>query len=134
MSPTLVRFGRWAVRAEPEKTRSAYADRVSATSRCGCNICKNYEAVRDAIFTAEARDLLKDLGVDYRRETEMVHSHRIARGRHAYDGWFHLFGTIESGRDAYAARGELFARELEPLTDALSFGFTSRVRGAAPPF
>jgi hypothetical protein len=90
--------------------------------------------VRDDIFTAEARDLLKDLGVDYRRETEMVHSHRIARGRHAYDGWFHLFGTIESGRDAYAARGELFARELEPLTDALSFGFTSRVRGAAPPF
>lgn len=128
MSPNLVRFGRWTVRAEPEKTRAAYAGLVAASERCGCNICKNYQAARDRVFAGEPLALLTQLGVDLTREIEILHTHRIARGRHAYQGWFHLFGSIESGKDAYVPRGpETFAVELEASGEAVSFGFTTRL-------
>jgi hypothetical protein len=62
------------------------------------------------------------------REIEVVHTHRISRGKHAYEGWFHLFGIIDAGRDAFVPRGDLYAVELEPCGDTLSLGFTSRLR------
>ena len=127
----LVRFGRWTLRAEPEKTRAAYAGLVAASERCGCNICKNWEAARVDVFGDEARALFAELGVDYTREIAVVHTHRIARGRHAYEGWFHVFGVMESGRDAYVPRGDLFAVELEPCGETLSLGFTARLRGVS---
>ena len=127
----LVRFGRWTLRAEPEKTRAAYAGLMSASERCGCNICKNFQAARDRVFGDEARALFLELGVDYTREVEVVHTHRISRGRHAYEGWFHLFGIVEGGRDAYVPRGDFFAVELEPCGPTLSLGFTARLRGVS---
>jgi hypothetical protein len=127
----LVRFGRWTLRAEPEKTRSAYAGLVAASERCGCNICKNFQVAREQVFGHEARALLAELGVDFAREIEVVHTHRIARGRHAYEGWFHLFGILESGRDAYVPRGDFFAVELEACGETLSLGFTARLRGVS---
>jgi site-specific DNA-methyltransferase (adenine-specific) len=128
MPTTLVRFGRWTVRAEPAKTRAAYTGLVAASERCGCNICKNYQGARERIFDLEARAVLDQLGIDYRREIEVLHTHRIARGRHAYEGWFHLFGAIEAGRDARVHRGgDAYALELEPCGESLSFGFTSRL-------
>jgi hypothetical protein len=127
----LVRFGRWTIRAEPEKTRAAYEGLLGASERCGCNICKNYVAAREQVFGEDAQALMAQLGVDWRREIDVVHTHRIARGRHAYEGWFHLFGAIDSGRDAYVPRGDLFAQELEPCGDTLSLGFTARLRGVS---
>src|SRR5512140_348540 len=128
MPQTLVRFGRWTVRAEPEKTRAAYTGLVAASERCGCNICRNYQAARDQVFGDEPRALLGQLGIDPTREIEVLHTHRIARGRHAYQGWFHLFGALESGKDAYVPRGpEAFALELEACGEQLSFGFTTRL-------
>ncbi len=129
---SLVRFGRWTVRAEPEKTRAAYTGVIAASERCGCNICKNYEAARERVFGDQPRALLEPLGIDWRREIEILHTHRIARGRHAYQGWFHLFGAIESGRDACVPRGgDVFAVELEECGDTVSFGFTSQLRGVS---
>jgi hypothetical protein len=127
----LVRFGRWTLRAEPDKTLAAYVGLVAASERCGCNICKNFQAAREQIFGEEARALFEQLGVDRTREIEVAHTHRIARGRHAYEGWFHLFGVIDSGRDAYVPRGDLFAVELEPCGETLSVGFTSHLRGVS---
>jgi hypothetical protein len=127
MPAPLVRFGRWTVRAEPEKTRAAYQSLVAASERCGCNICKNYQAARERVFGAEAQELLRQLGIDGTREVEILHTHRISRGRHAYQGWFHLFGALESGKDAYVPRGDAFALEVEGCGDSLSFGFTSRL-------
>ena len=128
MPSPLVHFGRWTVRAEPEKTRAAYAGLVPAAERCGCNICKNYQAARDQAFGEEALALFAQLGIDSTREIEVLHTHRIARGRHAYQGWFHLFGSIESGKDAYVHRGgDAYALELEPCGEGVSFGFTTRL-------
>jgi hypothetical protein len=127
---TLVRFGRWSLRPDREKTRAAYA-RLSGGSaeQCGCNICKNYVAARDGVWGAGVRRVLDQLGIDYRREAEVLHQHRIAEGRHAYSGRFHFIGAIESGRDAAAPRGNgLFALELEPAKDGLSLGFTARTQ------
>jgi hypothetical protein len=125
-----VRFGRWSLRPDRDKTREAYAQLPSGSAeKCGCNICKNYAAAREEVFDGEARRVLDLLGIDYRREAEVLHQHRIAEGRHAYSGRFHFIGAIESGRDAAAPRGNgLFALELEPANERVSFGFTARTQ------
>ena len=132
---SLVRFGRWTVRCDVGKTRAAYALTTGCAEQCGCTICKNFVAARDSVYPAEVKRLFEELGIDIQRESEVVHSHRIARGRHSYSGWFYLFGTIESGRDARVPRGDLFALELEAAGDDFSLGFSPRapsVRAAAP--
>ena len=130
----LVRFGRWTVRCDVEKTREAYLAETGCAERCGCTICKNFITARGLVYPPEARALFLQLGLDYCRELEVVHSHRIAPGRHAYSGWFHFFGTIESGRDAQVPRGDLFALELESVSDDFSLGFTARVARHTPAF
>ena len=130
---SLVRFGRWTVRADPARTRAAYVHAIAASEECGCNVCKNYIAARDNAFSAEARAVFDAVGVDRRREIEVYHTRRVARGRHAYEGWFHLFGAIESGRDAFVARPGVpgqpatFVRDLEPCGDGVSLGFTAHL-------
>ncbi len=122
----LVRFGRWTVQCDPEKTRQAYLSQTGCAERCGCTICKNFIAARGKIYSAEVRALFGQLGVDPVRELEVVHTHRISRGRHAYSGWFHFFGSIESGRDAQVPRGDLFTLELEAAGAACALGFSAK--------
>jgi hypothetical protein len=89
-------------------------------------MCKNYQAAREGVFTQDARVLFERLGIDWHREIEVLHTHRIARGRHAYEGLFHLFGKLEGGKDAHVPRGGgVFAVELEACGDTMSLGFTT---------
>ena len=123
-----VRFGRWTLAAEPEKTRAAYGRVQGAPERCGCNICKNFIQARESAYPSDLRQLLDELGIDYRLESELWHSHRVALGRHLYGGAFHFVGAIQDGHEA-AVRQEngLYILELASVSAALKIGFSTRI-------
>jgi hypothetical protein len=57
-------------------------------------------AARHQAYPSEALAIFEQLGIDNRKESEIWHTHRDEFGLHHYGGFFHLVGTIESGKDA----------------------------------
>jgi hypothetical protein len=130
-----IRFARWTLSAESERTRKAYSCVRGAPERCGCNICKNFIAARDRAYPSDLRQLLDQLGIDYRCEAELWHSHRTAPGHHQYAGAFHFVGTIEDGSEAAALQDNgLYIMELVSMSAAFEIGFSTRITKAQQPF
>lgn len=61
---------------------------------CVCNGCRNFRIARDRVFPADFLALLSDLGIDPRKDAEVVHYGANEPGMHMYDGWFHFLGTL----------------------------------------
>jgi hypothetical protein len=62
--------------------------------------------VRAQAYPPDVLVSLKELGVDYRKETELSHYARLPSGLHLYGGWFYVVGSIEDGPDAWIAVDE----------------------------
>jgi hypothetical protein len=125
-----LRFRRWVVSVDRRATELAYRDMSGeGAEACACSMCRNFVAVRDSLYPAEVRMLFEDLGVDHRRETEVMHYCREPSGLHHYGGWLLAVGTIEEGRDAYVPirPGGGFTLDPERIDRRLSLGFTSEV-------
>jgi hypothetical protein len=76
-------------------TRKAYETILAGgVETCECTGCKNFLAQRDTVFPDEVLSLFNDLGVDYKRDTEIYHTALLEPGLHLYGGWFHFVGTI----------------------------------------
>ena len=62
---------------------------------CGCADCRNFIASRENIYPGEVRKLFDELGIDYRKETEVLWRSRLENGLHQYGGKFHFPGRVE---------------------------------------
>lgn len=97
--PQMVRFDiqEWVLACDVEATRRIYAQITEGgANECVCDYCKNYALLRARVFPEPARALLAQLGIDWRREAEVMHYNREESGLHFYGGWFHFVGHIES--------------------------------------
>lgn len=100
--PTAMRsvsIGPWTVSVDAEATRAIHA-RLSAGEGepCGCPECRNFFAVAEETYPAEAKALFRELGAEPLFVSELSHLGRGADGRYGLVGWFHVVGTVEGPR------------------------------------
>lgn len=92
----------WKITYDYEATRKAYAQiNVGDPERCRCEHCLNFAAVRDEVYPREVREVFEEIGIDYRKESEVYHLYKISPGSHEYGGWFNFIGTVEYIDESY---------------------------------
>lgn len=126
MDSSIVKYRDWVFAVEKKVTAETYAEILSSgADTCPCNNCKNYTVFRDKVFPEEVLILFKELGVDFRKEVEIVDWETLSNGLHNISGWFHFKGEILGGKDCrnyYQSGG--YTLELTPITDNFSIGFS----------
>ena len=125
MDATIVKFKGWVFEVDKDLTQNTYQNLGHGGAEvCRCNDCKSYIAYREHVFSDAIKDLFQSLGVDYRKEVEIV-SYEVQPGNlNHVGGWFHSKGKILSGKDCVVslpAGGNTF--DLTKITENLSIGF-----------
>lgn len=125
MTTTTVKFREWTFEVDKTLTRQTYRNiSGSGADNCDCHNCKNYVAYRDKVFPQEITDLFEDIGINYRKEVEVLSYETLPNGLHHVGGWFHFKGQVSAGKDCripLPSGGHTF--DLTPITDIFSVGF-----------
>ncbi|MFC2113993.1 hypothetical protein ACFLRI_01445 [Bacteroidota bacterium] len=92
-----MKIGKWDVEYDRDATRTAYEKIENfCVEQCQCVYCKNFEAIRDKVYSEEFVNMLKDIGIDPRKEAEVYYIKAVDKNRHLYGGWFHFVGRYNS--------------------------------------
>jgi hypothetical protein len=93
---TTVPFKNFILIVDKELTQATY-DTVNEgdAENCTCSDCKNYTACKDIAFPQEVKSMLALLGIDYRKECEVMRVQKGDDGLHNYFGSFHFQGSIK---------------------------------------
>jgi hypothetical protein len=120
---TTIKYKDWDLTFDKEATRIAYdnLEKGSAES-CDCNDCKNFADNKDKIYPEEIRRLFDQLGIDFRKETEISHYCRQKDGLHHYGGWFHFKGQFEGKDCTIHLPSGGHTLELTPVAENFSIG------------
>jgi hypothetical protein len=129
-------YGCWKLSSDATATRTAYAKLTAGSpEECGCELCRNFAAQRNTIYSPAARALFEALGIRSCREAEIYHMGRVEFGRHLYGGWFHFVGFVVFRADAAKQVSEnVWRPDLESESENFGLGFTSRVHLVREPF
>ena len=129
-------FGRWTLQLDVESTRNAYSVLdVGSPEACGCYPCLNFAANREFNFPSAIRSFLDTAGIAIDREAEIQRYCHLESGLHSYGGWFHFFGAILSGGDAYVAiNDQTGTHDLYDFGSGALAGPTAKTAHAHPTF
>ncbi|GAB3292247.1 hypothetical protein ACFQT0_07300 [Hymenobacter humi] len=120
-----VKYKDWELIVDKELTEATYK-KVAAggADDCTCSNCKNYVAYREQVFPDEVLELFSELGVDYRRDVEIVSYEVLPNGNHHIGGWFHFKGRILAGDDCrLPLPSGGYSLKLKSITGNFSIGF-----------
>jgi len=121
---TTIKFKEWELTVDKELTEQTYKNvEIGGVESCTCNDCKNFSNNREKIYPQEIKNLLTELGVDYRKECEVWHYCKDEFGRHCYSGWFHFKGKFKGKSLSAPTPDTITTYDLTPITDAFSLGF-----------
>jgi hypothetical protein len=99
-----MQLGDQRIRYDRDATAEIYASsRTGWAERCGCAGCRNYLAQRDEIYPPLFKELLDRLGIDLRKEAEVVADGPLKSGLHHYGGWFFFVGEALTPSDSWEA-------------------------------
>lgn len=73
--------------------------RQGDNERCTCAPCISYIQYRERVYSPEFRALLLQLGVDWRRDSEVHYIGKASAGPELYGGCFHFVGNIRQAGD-----------------------------------
>ena len=112
-----LQIGGWSIKYDAALTKKAFDEiKRGDPERCGCTHCLNFIRIRKLVYPTEFLKLLKELAIDYTKETEVNHLCQIKEGWHLYSGWFHFVGELiskpldENGKIiSYKYQGEDFS-------------------------
>jgi hypothetical protein len=97
---------------------------ASGAETCECNDCKNYVTHRDKIFPEEVLELFNQLGIDYKKEVEIISYETLSNGLHHIGGWFHFKGRLLGGKDYRVPFSSgAFTVDLTVIAEDFSIGF-----------
>ncbi|WP_338790551.1 hypothetical protein [Bernardetia sp. MNP-M8] len=84
-----------------DRTKEVYDNiQFSNLFSCNCHGCRNFLVNRENIYPKEVLNLMIQLGIDYKKGSELHHICKIEIGKHLYGGWFHFKGRIlENGNE-----------------------------------
>jgi hypothetical protein len=121
----ILKYRDWEFEVDTLVTRRTY-ERIleSGAESCTCGDCRNYVASRDNVFPEEILRLFEDMGIDYRKEVEIITWEVLSNGRHQISGWFHFAGRVLKGKDyRIPLPGGGFTYELTKINDNFEIGF-----------
>lgn len=122
----IVKFRDWEFEVDRELTRQTYESVYgNIADSCVCNERKNYIAFRDKVFPDDVHKLFNELGIDYRKEVEMITWEILPNGLHNIEGWFHFKGRVLKGENCNVpiSGGRGFTIELTRIDDNFLIGF-----------
>jgi hypothetical protein len=121
---TIVTFGDWTLTVDYEVTKATYTSVVNGSAEdCKCGDCMNYIAHRDKVFPDEIKLLFDQLGVDYRKESEVWRMSKHKDGVHIYSGFLHFNGSFE-GKDCFVrSDGRNGTFSMTDINESFSVGF-----------
>jgi hypothetical protein len=124
----ITRIARWEIDHDPVMTAHCYALDVNY-SPCECIACRNFRAVGiDRAFPEPFRDLAQKLGIDLSKPAELAHIGCEPGTPCRSGGWFHLVGSVRSGRDFWRqANATAWLADGEACPGLSGFGFTERI-------
>ncbi|MBK8153868.1 MAG: hypothetical protein IPK61_13050 [Saprospiraceae bacterium] len=121
---TTIKFREWELIVDRELTKQTYQKvEIGGAESCECNDCKNFVHNRETIFPDEIKILFDNLGIDFKKDSEICHYCRQKDGLHFYGGWFHYKGQFK-GKDCTLPKGNNgYSLDLTPINDKFSIGF-----------
>jgi len=121
---TTIKYKDWNLTVDKEVTKNAYDSlTVGSAESCDCNDCKNFSANKDKVYPDEVKRLFDQLGIDYKKETEISHYCRQTNGLHHYGGWFHFKGQFKGKDCTVPLHAGGHTLDLTPVTENFSIGF-----------
>ena len=124
MPMTVFTFKDWVLTADQESTKSTYAVVENGSAEaCNCSDCLNYIQNRDNIFPEQVKHLFNQLGVNYRKESEVWRMCKENDSTHRYNVIFHFKGSFE-GTDSLVSVNGSETIKLNHITDSFKIGFT----------
>jgi hypothetical protein len=122
---TTIIFKNWTLIVDEDCTRSTYNSVNNGSAEdCSCVECLNYLQSRDIAFPEEIKSLFGQLGIDYKKESEIWRMCKEKDGYHRYSLIFHFMGSF-NGNDCstpYPSGGQMILTT--PITESFSIGFT----------
>ena len=96
MTMTEITYKSWKFQADKETTASTYASVTKGSADEDESIeGVNFSKQREKVYPEEIKTLFGQLGIDYKKETEVSHHVNLENGMHVYTGWFHFKGSFE---------------------------------------
>jgi hypothetical protein len=121
---TNLKFRDWEIIVDKQLTKSTYDKTIiGSADACICDECKNYTNYRDNVFPEEIKQFLKQLGVDYKKESEVCRYCKLENGLHHYGGWFHFKGQFNGKNCSIPLENGGYTFDLTLITDKFSIGF-----------
>lgn len=119
-----IKFRNWELIVNDELTKSTYEKvEIGNADSCVCNECKNYSNYRKNVFPEEIKNLFIEIGIDYRKESEVTRYCKQNNGLHLYGGWFHFKGEFIGKNCEVPVRENSFIFELTKIEENFSIGF-----------
>ncbi len=121
----IVKFKNWKFGVDRDLTIETYSNVIaSGAESCLCSDCENYIQNRENIFPEEIKTMFLNLGIDYKKEVEILSYQILPNGLHHVAGWFHFKGKIIDGKNCKRdVENESFQIELTAIDDNFSIGF-----------
>ncbi|MHA7100678.1 hypothetical protein [Roseivirga pacifica] len=124
MKEIQVDYRGWRLYSDKEKTEQAYKEfEHSGAESCACDYCKNFIAQRETLFPEEIKELLREVGVDYKKEIDVSELARLENGLHYYIGWFQFKGDFKGKDCTVSLSNSGYTFDLTQITDKFSIGF-----------
>lgn len=96
MPDPVIRLGELRIRYDRACNIEIYKTLVSpGPETCGCENCRVFVQMRNRFYPSDLRELLAELGIDYRKEVEVVTY--VGPGLPPLEGWYNFVGHIEAG-------------------------------------
>jgi hypothetical protein len=121
----IVKYRDWVLEVDRQETEAVYQQvEKNGTQSCGCDSCQYFETIADEVFPDEVKALLRNLGVDIKKNFEV---NDLGDGVNEYDFEvrFHFKGNLIEGNDCYIPfNNNGYRIKLLPINDTFEIGFT----------
>jgi hypothetical protein len=118
---TVVTLGRVSMSVNSELTSQIYSSIASgATSRCGCDNCRNYSAQIPHIFSDEITRFFARCGIDLAKDADIGCVGEVSPGFYGYSGEYSFISISSPSIDADELPGgfEFFISSPSPVTQS----------------
>lgn len=127
--------GPWTLEVDSEATSVAY-EKVpqGAAAECGCTDCRNWIEQREIALPSEFSKVLREMGVDPSKETEIseFEGGAVDPTLNRYTGEYLVIGRVISGPDCFEETedGKGATYKLKPFVSDFNVGVSSKLRWA----
>jgi hypothetical protein len=90
------KFKNWHLLIDPDRTAEILKNIKSDGESCSCLYCKNFISARDKTFKEDFLSLMKELGIDLKKDIHTSHIVELEDGIHLYEIDYYFAGEIIS--------------------------------------